>query len=998
MPITLITGPANAGKAQVALDAVRRHLAHGEEPLLVVPTRADVEHYLRELAGEGSTLGVRVERFAGLVGEAMRRAGVGEPVLGAVARARLIEALAVRVGMPGTAGFVRALGELFAELRVRRVAPGRLREALVGTPTGVGHAQLGELFASYCTALAQLGRMDGEQRAVRALDALRERPALWGTTPVVLYGFDDLTPLQLDAIDTLGRVVDAPVTVTLAYEPGRMAFAGRAASYHALAPLAREQRALPPRAEHYAPGARAALSHLERSLFEPVEDGVERAADDGTLTLLEGGGERAELELVAGEVGALLRAGMAVDDIAVLARSGPGGTDLDLLEEVFTAAGVPFALTRRRRFTDSAAGRALIGLLRCVPDPAQPGGGSRGELADLLAWLRAPGLSAAAAPDGAASAVEWLELSARRAGVLDADRARALWEERMWPLDTLERFAEAQAQGARELCERAARELQWLFSAPRRGRAQVLAGDEREEAQALSVGRQALTELRELARGAPELAPGSAAELARALEELELLGGAHATPAAPGAVAVLDPLALRARRVRALFVCGLQEGVFPAHGRPQPILGEEERRRLAESSGLRLGEPHDALAAERYLLYAAVSRPQERLFLSWHVADDDGQVSPRSLFVDDVCDLFSPRLVARTLRRPLGAVDGIDDERALPAGASPRRTLRDERVLAQLRARPWSASSLERWIGCPVSWFVERMLGPDAFEPDPEPLARGSLAHAALRHTLEGLRRETGSARLTPATLGRARELLRGALAELEDAHPLSVAPERRLAVRRRLWSDLERYLAHAAACAPPATARAGALEPNAFELAFGFAADAPSSTSDEDAGMDRRGEGGALPAFDLGDGVMLRGRVDRVDVSPGGEAVVYDYKGGRAPASARWVRDGDLQVALYMCAVEKLLQVRAVGGFYQPLTGEDLRPRGLLDAGAGLELDCVSADVREHHDARELLAAALAAARAAAAEAARGELEARPQTCAFRGGCMYPSICRCER
>src|SRR5271170_1565158 len=98
MPMTLITGPANAGKAQVVLDAVRRHLAHGEEPLLIVPTRADAEHYLRELAGEETALGVRVERFAGLLGEAVRRAGLDRPVLGAVARGRVIEALAARAG------------------------------------------------------------------------------------------------------------------------------------------------------------------------------------------------------------------------------------------------------------------------------------------------------------------------------------------------------------------------------------------------------------------------------------------------------------------------------------------------------------------------------------------------------------------------------------------------------------------------------------------------------------------------------------------------------------------------------------------------------------------------------------------------------------------------------------------------------------------------------------------------------------------------------------
>jgi RecB family exonuclease len=140
-----------------------------------------------------------------------------------------------------------------------------------------------------------------------------------------------------------------------------------------------------------------------------------------------------------------------------------------------------------------------------------------------------------------------------------------------------------------------------------------------------------------------------------------------------------------------------------------------------------------------------------------------------------------------------------------------------------------------------------------------------------------------------------------------------------------------------------------------------------------------------------------LRGRIDRVDMSDGGEAVVYDYKGSRAPAGARWIRDGNLQVALYMKAVEQLLGRRVVGGFYQPLSGEDLRARGVLDRDAGLELDCVTPDVCEREELQELLADAVAAAREVAAQAGRGELEARPETCAFRGGCMYPTICRCD-
>ena len=598
-------------------------------------------------------------------------------------------------------------------------------------------------------------------------------------------------------------------------------------------------------------------------------------------------------------------------------------------------------------------------------------GEAPGELNDLLAWLRAPGLLERPA------LADSLELRARRAGALGAQGARELWEQRNWKLETIDHLGDAQQRGAASLIERASRELYWLFCAPRRSAAQLLGADELDEAAALAAGRRALAQLRELAQLAPELAPATAAELAGLLGDVELPGGER--PRA-GAVAVLDPLALRARRVRVLFVCGLQEGVFPARARPQPLLSEQERRRVAEVSGLLLGEQQDLLAAERYLLYAAVSRPEEQLVLSWHSADDDGQTTPRSLFVDDVCDLFEQGLFASRERRALGAVDDLAPGAAARAELeSPDQPLRDARLLGELAERPWSASSMERWIGCPVAWFVDRLLRPDALEPEPEPLARGALAHAALKDALEALRAETGSARLTRGNLVRARELLAAALAANEPAHPLSVAPERAASVRRRLQADLDRYLTFAAEGESP-------LTPRELELGFGF----------QDG--DERGEASELPAFDLGGGVRLRGRIDRIDISDGGDAVVYDYKGKDPPGASRWIKDGKLQVALYMRAAEQLLAVRAVGGFYQPLTGSDLRARGVLDSDSGVELDCVSTDMREHAELRELLDDAVAAAREVAEQAAGGKLQARPDTCAFQGGCQYPTICRCER
>ncbi len=1083
MPLTLVTGPANAGKARVVMDALRAHHVRGEQPLVVVPTRADVERYRSELAGGGLVDGVRVERFGGLLAEVLRRAAArgSDATERPLSRLALERVLATawerarsgrpraRVGgvdaegtaeaqgtatplqrAPGgtrtqgsraassvraTPGMVRALAALVAELEVARMSPARLREALeawvAADPAHASGARgLAELYAEYRRASEELGRAGPERRVALALDALRRTPAAWGATPVLLYGFDDLGGLQLDTVETLGVVVNAPVTVSLAYEPGRVAFAGRGDTFQRLRPLAAVHHLVGPRAAYYAPAALAetgtdwgdtrsaeagrrsplasipvsasipksasaegacppasvALHHLERFLFEPDPPAVPAAE---AVRLLEGGGERAELELVAEEIQGLLEHGVPAGEIAVAHRA-PGSV-AELLGEVFRARGVPFALERRVPFARTALGRALVGLLAA----AFPAAGEETGAGDLLAWLRAPGVLAR--PELA----DDLERRARRVGASTAVQVRALWEADHWPLETLDHMALAAQRGPAALVDRVAEELERLSDTSPGSPGEALSPVEPPEARALAVGRAALEELRELARSAPELALDAHGLLA-ILRGLEVV--VEEDPGTP-AVAVLHPLALRARRVRALFVCGLQEGVFPAPASPEPFLSEEERRGLAEASGLRLGRVVDALAAERYLLYAAVSRPEELLVLSWHTADDDGVPSARSLFVDDVCDLFACDLHAARTRRALGEVgegrgwgaarpdaapaglsagDRPENGRCEPSAVAPPggiKPLSDPRVLAELRERRlWSASGLQAWAGCPVRWFVERLLYAGDLEPDAEPLARGGLAHAALRDVLEGLRRETGSARLTPARVPRARELLHAALERHAGERPLSTAPERVPGVRRRLEADLERYLAHAAGGSQDV--QESLLEPTHFELPFGF----PE-------------EPGGLPALDLGEGVEVRGRVDRVDLAPDGAAVVYDYKGTLAPPPDRWVAERSFQAALYMRAVEALPDVRAVGGFYQPLSGRDLRARGVLAQGEGVELECVRGDVREPAEVRELVEEVLTAARAAAGQARAGALEARPQTCGFGGsGCVYPQICRCER
>jgi ATP-dependent helicase/DNAse subunit B len=999
VPIALVTGPANAGKAHVLLEAVRRHLALGEEPLLVVPTEADQARYRRELDEAETESGVRVERFEGLLAEVLARLPEKRAPLGPLAREHLLARLAgARPGM------ATELARTIVDLQAQRVSPARLRGALrasspvsgdLGELPGSNYAdgELGEraplehlcdVFERYRETLARMRRADSELRATRALDELRRKPAAWGAIPVLLYGFDDFTELQIDTILTLGGVVGAAVTVSLAYEPGRVAFVGRASTFQRLVPHADTHTELQARAEHYAPSSREALHHLERSL---LGEDPRRVEPGEAVRLLEGASPRAELELVAGEVRALLDDGAPAQEIAIVHRSPESVAGL--IGEVLEDFDIPHAQRRRTLFAHTALGRGLLGILRCAAEV--------GDLGDLLAWLGTPGVLERQ------ELRDRFELHARKQGALDGARARALWESENWPLERIDRVREAAARGATPLLDALAVELKRLSGALGGEHAAPAHGeDELDEQRALVGAQRALGELRELAGAAPELAPG-AGELIELLARLELQAGERSWP---DRVAVLDPLELRARRVRTVFACGLQEGVFPATGTPKPLLQERRRRELAQSSGLVLrGEP-DALAAERYLLYALVSRPLERLTLSWHLADEQGTPVARSLFVEDVCDLFTATLSERTRRRAAGAADWPGPGR--PAGASARRAaasaraavraagpiapLRDERALAEMRARVlWSASSLETWTACPVKWFVQRLLRAGDIEPDPEPLARGSLAHAALKDTLERLRERTGSARLTPASVALAKRLLAEALRESEHEHPLSVAPERLPGARRRLRADLERYLEHAAEHPSP-------LEPTHLELEFGFSQQSGKDSQAPSLESGAAGEAQALPALALDGELSLRGRIDRVDLGPEGEAVLYDYKGRAAPPAARWLGDGAFQLALYMRAVQELLGVSTVGAFYQPLAGKDIRARGALDDESAVELECVRTDRLEHGELRELIDRCVAAAVRSAGEARAGALEPRPDTCAYDGGCAYPTICRCER
>ncbi|HLI59434.1 MAG TPA: PD-(D/E)XK nuclease family protein [Solirubrobacteraceae bacterium] len=1007
MTLTLITGPANSAKAGEVFAAYAAASRRGA--VLVVPTARDARHYERELAAPGAdgrppvVLG-SVLTFDGLVGRIAERTGYAGRRLTPLQRQRLLVAVIARLrddGLDALArpargrGFALAAGELIAELERSLVTPQRFTQALrAWAAQDVRRAgfsrDVGRIYAAYVRELEARGRVDRELFAWRALDALRADPESWSRPApeaVFVYGFDDLTPLERDAVETLARIPGVEVMVSLTYEPGRAALTARAEAVEALRPLAREVRELPASDTHYAPASRAVLHLLERELFEDAAAGAERTPppDPGAVvTLLEAGGARAEAELVAGEILALRRDGLAPEEIVVVHRA-PASVAA-LFARVLSGYGIPVAATRCVELRHTALGRALIGAARCawLGEAAAP--------ADLLAYLRAPGLLQRA------DLTDALEAEIRQVPITTVAAARTALGWELGELDSLAATVDGPARppvGARavaELCRLAER----LLAAPHRAAAASLDADEELDARAVAALVRALAELAELGLGdgSPRLRL-TAADLIELVGELPVeLSTADGEPAG---VLLAAPAEIRARRFRAVFVCGLQEGEFPAPGRPEPFLSDERRRELSLASGLVLRPREDALEGERYLFYSALSRATERLFLSYRSSDEEGNLALPSPFIDDVEALLGAGWRAARRRRLLADVtwpagEAPTEREAERAAAAARAPLTGEppeparrlgaAALAHVRhTRVVSAGALERYAECPVRWLVEGELDPARLEPPADPLARGSLIHAVL----EALVAELGGP-VTGENLGRARMLLAREIDELAQAgggFAAGVPEVVRAGALRGVQADVERYLAHEAA-------NGSGWAPLALEWRFGFEDGAPS-----------------LPPLVLGSGedeVRVRGVIDRVDVEPGGDAgggraraIVRDYKSGAPQANwpvARWSLDRRLQVALYMLVVRDLARLDPVAGVYQPLRGEDLRARGAAREGIAFGPEIHPRDLRPAEELDAELTGAAERALALARRLRSGEVTPCPQTCT-PNGCAHPAICR---
>jgi ATP-dependent helicase/nuclease subunit B len=909
MPLSLVVGPAHAGKIALLLDRYLDVL--DDDPWLVVPNRADVGRVERELLDRrGALLGGQIGTFDDLFRHLAASREDVRPVASEVQRSLAIRRAVARTPLESpsassaSGGFGESLAAALGEVESALLEPDRLR------------GDLGRLATAYREELDRLGLWDRDVRRRLAVERLVSDLDAWHGEPVFAYGFEDLTGAEWGLLEGLAARTD--VTVSIPYEPGRAAFAALESTVSDLARLASGAiEELPASAS--VSGLVAPLRHVERELFRDApEQGV---ALDGALRFLEGAGARGTIELIAAELLEHLRTGSAPEEIGVVCDSVERWWAS--VDAVFGSLGIPYAVEQRARFGETALGRAALGMLRFAWLDGRRG--------DLFRYLRAPYSGVER------RSVDFVEGRLRGRAIADPARVEEESERlRGAPLPALAQLRDAAdaVAAARQLVRSMARNAWGLDAPPTRREA-------RADTRALEAASRTLDELDALAVSGGVRVPVE--DVVAALERTTVRPVAAGEA---GYVAVLDFERARTRTFETVFILGLDEGSFPRRDRPSPFLDDALRREL----GGRL-ERVDSVSRDRYLLYTACTRARRRLVLVREAATDEGVPREPSPFWHDIRALFDPAEVSRaTHRRSLSSLtwplDGAPSERerlralarlaatdpetatslALANGWSrklerARAAFERPTALVSPGVRGWlggrrvfSATELERFADCSSAWLVERVVDPKTIDAEPDPLLRGQVVHTALNRFYSTLPKEVGADRVTPANLDAALSHVRRCLDDaLQSGVRLDLTPLQAAELRQTLIADLEGFVRDEAESEV-------AFEPRRFEVAFGSERAAPEL---------QRG----LP---LGDGLSLSGKIDRIDVDPfSARGIVQDYKSGAGAHSARDIdRELRLQIPLYVLVLRDLVGVEPLGGVYRALSGRRVT-RGMLRASA---------------------------------------------------------------
>lgn len=417
-----------------------------------------------------------------------------------------------------------------------------------------------------------------------------------------------------------------------------------------------------------------------------------------------------------------------------------------------------------------------------------------------------------------------------------------------------------------------------------------------------------------------------------------------------------------------LFICGMVEGAVPRLTTRLPFTNSLENIRMGTRSLA------DILHEEEYYFITALLSAN-KVYLSAPLADGDKPLLTSAFFerVRERCNpegwkispergiSYSQRTSAIGAGECIGAglvceavewtgnshtindlVNRVNIERYYRTGLSdsPYDGLLsgDEQIVEALIERygpdhVYSPTSLETYAQCPFQFFLRNIVGLEdlpEIEPNLSAADRGTAIHGILstfyRQWLGCGRSKVGLSSMTEAN-ELMREIVEEELARYAFKSPLWEAT----CIQMKGCSHtgpgyLERFLIR------ESEEEASPLSPSCFEFSFGMEkADSDDPTSVEEAVE--------LTGSDTSEHLRIRGRIDRIDLSPDGFFLIYDYKTGVQNPRFKDIEAGKaLQLPLYLLAFESISGKHGVAAGYYKIR-KDVESRMLLCNETGKNL-----------------------------------------------------------
>lgn len=186
----------------------------------------------------------------------------------------------------------------------------------------------------------------------------------------------------------------------------------------------------------------------------------------------------------------------------------------------------------------------------------------------------------------------------------------------------------------------------------------------------------------------------------------------------------------KSHAIRALYILGVNDGVFPAGGMEEGILTDDDRNSLT-AAGVEIAKTSRSKAYdENLLVYRTLTTPSDYLRISWPIADQEGRSLRPSIIISRLRKLFPGIHETSDILPP------TTDEGVLELIGSRKTAFR--RLMAALREKADGKDILPVW-GDVIRWFLQKEEWREPFRVAREAFQYRNLAQPVTREKIRAL-------------------------------------------------------------------------------------------------------------------------------------------------------------------------------------------------------------------------------------------------------------------